>query len=183
MPVSNKIPWEAVVLFLLGAAPLSAATLTWDPNANGSLTDGSNIWDTTSGVWWTGAADQAWLNANNDTAQFGTGTGGIAPFTVTLTEPIQVGGLTFQNQSYTVAGNTLTWGGATATVTTNANGAISSAIAGSALLAKQGPGTLSLDWPGTTRAGGTNDQSRDILSVHECRRRQFAGNRLGTLST
>ena len=77
---------------------------------------------------------------------------------MTLAEPIQVGGLIFQNQNYTIAGNTLTFGGATATVTTNANATIGSAIAGSALLIKQGPGTLTLTGQNTSAGGMTIGQ-------------------------
>ena len=158
--VSAALRAAAVPMLLLLALPLQAATLDWDPNADGSLSDASGNWDTAIGNWWTGAADQAWNNGNNDTAQFGTGAGGVAPFTATLAEPIQVGGLIFQNQSYSIAGNTLTLGGATAPITANVNATISSAIAGSALLVKQGPGTLALAGLNTSSGGRRSAKER-----------------------
>jgi fibronectin-binding autotransporter adhesin len=82
-----------------------AANLYWD-NVAGSGTGGSGDWDTTSAFWsTTSAGTDAGVGAFSlgDTAFF-TGTAG----TVTLTEPITIGGLVFSGADFTVTGNTLT---------------------------------------------------------------------------
>ena len=71
--------------------------------------------DTTSLIWFNGSTFQAWNNATFDNGVFG-GTVG----TVTVGTPINVHNLTFSVNGYSVVGSTLTLGGATPTVTTNA---------------------------------------------------------------
>ena len=88
------------------------------PRAPGGVSGGTaGDWDNTLGEntlnWDQGAglAHVAWVNASLNTAVFG-GTAG----TVTLTDPISVGGLTFlSNSGYTIAAGTegLTFGAAT----------------------------------------------------------------------
>ena len=116
--------------------------------------DGGGTWDTISSNWWNGTASVPWNNAANDVATFGNING--AAGTVTLGTGITVGGITFNLAtagSYTIAGDTLTLGGATTPITANVNGTISSVIAGPAVLVKQGPGTLTLTGLNTFNAG------------------------------
>jgi fibronectin-binding autotransporter adhesin len=99
---------------ILGLLPLlladtSAAIYTWDPLGNGSLSDGSGTWDNVTAVWWSGAADTAWPGIG--TAQFGTGSGGTNPYTVTVAPGgVSASGVIFQNQSYTLTGDVLNLG-------------------------------------------------------------------------
>ena len=95
-------------------------------------------WDTTSLIWFNGSTFQAWNNAAFDNGVFG-GTVG----TVTVGTPINVHNLTFSANGYSVVGSTLTLGGVTPTVTTNAGvtATIGSAVSGSAGLTKAGTGT------------------------------------------
>ncbi len=113
-------------------------------SGNGVAYGGSGTWDTTIQNWdqGSGLPYVGWNNANNDTAIFG-GT----PGTVTLGAPITVGGLDFDTSGYTLASNTLTFGGAG--VITNFMSAgtttISSTLAGSAPITLFGAGTLVLN--------------------------------------
>ncbi len=106
--------WSRVALLALLAlsVPVSAANRNWDPSKLGAAgSDGLGNWDTSSTLWWNGAADVAWVNANNDRAIIGNG--GTAG-TITLTTPITVGGFTFNTTasgSYTITGSTLTFSG------------------------------------------------------------------------
>ena len=120
----------------------NAALVYWDSDANGTGNTtagaglgGSGSWNnSTSGSpllnWWpgTGTTDQSWVNANNDTAVF-VGTAG----TVTLTDAITAGGLTFSTAGYVISGGTLTLNetapGA-AVLSVGANATISSVLAG-----------------------------------------------------
>lgn len=96
----------------IGVSQSPAALIYWDNDAtaggNSALTGaglgGTGAWDTTSSKWWNLASDNAWNNSNLDTAVF-WGTAG----TVTLGEPITVGGVSFNTTAYSlVATNTLT---------------------------------------------------------------------------
>ena len=121
------------LLLDLAAVPAAAQNFHWDggtvnggnpaANANG----GTGTWNTTITNWdtaATGGASTAWVNGNNN-AFFG-GTGG----TVTLGVPVTAQNVTFTVGGYTLAGNTLTLGGTTPTIT--GTGTISSVIAGTA---------------------------------------------------
>ncbi len=106
-----------LALFGFPAFSFAASTLTWDADGTaGGATGGSGNWDTTSTFWNKSGTMVSWINASNDIALF-AGTAG----TVTLTEAITTGGITFNTDGYTLAGNgnTLTLGG-NVTVT-NAN--------------------------------------------------------------
>lgn len=124
---------------------MSAAPLYWDPGATGGTsTGGTGNWDTSSALWFNGASDIAWVNANNDDAFF-TNTAG----TVTLVQSISAGDIYFTNvignylitnatgvETLTLANGTVDTGGSTNTI-----GAI---LAGSFTLNKNGAGTLVL---------------------------------------
>ncbi len=129
-------------------APFASAqtTYNWDAGVTGGPNDGSGTWSLTGSNWWTGASDVPWPNTSSYAAQFGAGSGGATAYSVTLgTAGVTAGGITFQNQAYTLTGSTLTLGGSTPTVTVNASaGTIASVIAGTAGLTKNGAGTLTL---------------------------------------
>ena len=132
----------AIAATMALAVSARATVLDWDPAGNQSNSGGPGAWDLTSSFWHNGAAvaDQVWVNANLDTAQFG-GTGGI----VTLSTGISAGGLNFNVDGMTVTGNTLTLGGATAVnVTAGATATISSTLAGNSGALVTGSGTLVL---------------------------------------
>ncbi|MFA7344272.1 MAG: autotransporter-associated beta strand repeat-containing protein [Terrimicrobiaceae bacterium] len=162
-PLKRGLFWMAAVAAAFILAPFSqAASLTWDNSGTNPTapTDGfSSLWDTTAAVWSNAATDAAWVNANNDIAAFGSNNG--AAGTVNLGSAITAGGITFNaatSGNYTIAGGTgpftLTLAGATPTITTNVNAAISAVIAGSAGLTKSGAGLLTLSGS-NTYTGGT----------------------------
>ena len=152
---------------LAGVSGARAAILDWDPLGNQTNSGGLGAWDQLIGnlVWNddNSAPDLAWVNANLDTARFGTAGG-----TVTLGEAISAGGLTFDASGYDITGaSTLTLGGATPTVTvTNVTdtATITSTLAGTAGLTKSGNGTLVL---AGNNAGltGTVSVNQGILSI------------------
>ncbi len=136
---------------LLAVAQGKAASLTWDiaPGDGAAITGGSGIWTDLAGNWNTGAGDANWSNANPDSAIFGDVAG-----TVSLGGPITVGGITFNSAGYIVQSNTLTLGGATPTITANADATISSLLAGTTGITKAGTGNLTLANTGNTFSGG-----------------------------
>jgi fibronectin-binding autotransporter adhesin len=153
------------VFGLIGALslqPAAANTYTWDSGGNygSGPTDGAGAWNVTGSNWYgLGPSDQAWVNANNDTAVFGVGSGGSAAEAVSISTVgtgIQAGGVTFNNQNYTLSSSTLTLGGATPNVTVNAAAAtINSVLAGSAGMVKSGTGLLTLGGANPGFNGGT----------------------------
>jgi len=151
-----RAPVIATALMAMASPAFSQSTLTWDSSGTNAANpvDGAGTWDTTTALWSNGASDSAWNNANNDIAIFGANNG--AAGTVTLGAGITAGGVTFNapgSGNYVIDSDTLTLTG-TATVTTNVDGTINSAIAGSAGLTKAGAGTLVLGGV-NTYTGGT----------------------------
>ncbi len=120
---------------LTTVAPLD---ITWD---NGAATA---LWNT-SDANWSGAT---WNNAMLDNAIFGAA--GIG--TVTLTGPITVGNIVFNNPGYTLAANTLNL--SNSTLHAAANATISSVLAGTTGMTKSGAGMLTLTGVNTF-SGGT----------------------------
>jgi fibronectin-binding autotransporter adhesin len=108
-----------------------AATLTWDTNDSATSTaakDGAGTWNTTTTEFFNGSGDLAWVNANNDTAQFGAGGAGAL---VTLTA-VTAGGVSLTNATYTLTGGTLTLAGATPFLGNSAAAIVNSAVVASA---------------------------------------------------
>lgn len=145
----------APLLALLFLPSLSwAATLFWDADGTfGGGTGGSGNWNTTSLFWTNSTAMQAWTNATNDVASFG-GTAG----TVTLTEAVTAGGLTFSVDGYTLAGNgnTLTLGGNVIVTNAGTHALIQSSITMAAGLSFSGSGALTFDTAYSIAGGGFN---------------------------
>ncbi len=144
------------------ATPAAAqTTYNWDAGITGGPNDGSGTWSLTSNNWWTGSSDVLWPNTTSYAAQFGSGSGGTSAYSVALDPAgVTAGGVTFQNQAYTLTGSTLTLGG-TPTVTVNAGvGTINSVITGGGGLTKAGNGTLVLgginSYTGATVVSGGN---------------------------
>lgn len=146
LPTSRRFYACGLLAFAALSSTLRADTLTWDSsglNPNAPV-DGAGAWDTTSALWSNGTVDSIWNNAGNDIAVFGSSNGAAGTVTV---DTITAGGLTFNaatSGSYLLSGGTLTLGGSTPTITTNANAEISSAIAGTTGLTKAGSGVLTL---------------------------------------
>jgi autotransporter-associated beta strand protein len=132
--------------------PITVAALdvSWD---NGAATGNWNSSDAN----WTGAA---WNNTTLDSAVFGTT--GIG--TVTLTEAITAGNITFNNPGYTIAGGTLSLSNSTINVAEGAT--ISSVLAGTTGMTKAGAGILSLTGVSTYSGGTTiNDGTLSLESA------------------
>jgi autotransporter-associated beta strand protein len=152
------------------APQAKAANLYWDndaDSANNSISTGAGLggtgsWDTSAAKWFDGTNGLAWTNSSQDVAYF-TGTAG----TVTLTEPITIGGLVFSGTDFTVAGQTLTLAsgsGAPAISLTNGNTAtISSVVAGTNGFIKTGNGLLRLTNGSNTYSGTTTIEGGSLL--------------------
>ena len=160
----------AIAILGLAGGPANAAARYWDggttdivTNGDGASDGGAGTWDTTILNWDQGAEPHAaWVNANNDTAVFGGAAG-----TVTLAEPISVGGLQFSAAGYTITGDTLNFAaantitaGATATIESGITGSPAVSIAGGALtFAPTSAGvtldTVSMQSATTITLGGT----------------------------
>lgn len=138
---------------------------------------GSGDWDTTS-LNWQRSILSAWTNTNNDTAYFWDNPGAVS-----LTEPITIGGLSFNIPGYLIANNTLALG-KDAVLDMPVAGSVTntSPIAGSFGLEKTGQGrvvlggadsytgrtlvaggTLALHGDGTSRSGAiTNNATLEL---------------------
>ncbi|MBM0106341.1 autotransporter outer membrane beta-barrel domain-containing protein [Steroidobacter sp. S1-65] len=148
----------AVLAGLFGVQATShAADRYWDINRTLPGLGGAGTWDLSTTFW--GADDDgvtgpyaAWSNAALDDAYF-TGTGGA----ITLNTPITAHSLFFTANGYSLTGSTLTLAGVNPTITTNSNVtvSISSALAGTAGLIKNGAGALILTGTNTFSGGIT----------------------------
>ncbi len=137
-----------VTVGLAGMTLGSASTLYWDGgDANGAngANGGAGTWNVSTLNWYPGAGivDQAWVNANNDTAIF-AGTGGA----VSLGAPVTAGNLTFNSSGYVLDNaNALTLAGTgngRVTVASGVSTTVNSTVAGTVGLTAVGPGTLIL---------------------------------------
>jgi autotransporter-associated beta strand protein len=144
------------VSFAMSLTAAHAASLTWD--GNGATTPnpdgGAGTWDmNTTANWWDGASNVVWPNAGTDNDAVFANTAG----TVTLAGGVTANDLTFSSTGYLIESNTLTLNGATPTITTDpgVSATISSIVAGSAGLVKNGTGTLTLSGATNTYTGNT----------------------------
>jgi autotransporter-associated beta strand protein len=135
--------------FTLWSFDVKAANLVWDRDGvTGGATGGTGNWDTTSLFWDNAGTMESWINAFNY-AYFG-GTAGV----VTVTEPVQAGGLVFTTSGYRLTEGTITLAAPAGTnspvIAVNNNGfgtngaTISSILAGTSGFTKTGNGTLRL---------------------------------------
>ena len=142
-PLGPQFCAQLLAIFVLPSLVLAASSLTWDADGTaGGSTGGTGNWNTTSTFWNKSGVMQAWINANSDLAIFG-GTAG----TVTLTEAITAGGLTFNTDGYTLAGNgnTLTLGGSVVVTNANTLALIQSNLTLNAATGFTGSGNLTFD--------------------------------------
>ncbi len=148
-------------IYYFNRLPAPAGTLYWDNDgvaagsyiSTGAGIGGSGTWNTTALKWYNGSSDIPWVNGND--AVF-WGTAG----TVTLAAGQSVNSVTFKRNGYLLTASTLTLAGPSITVDSGVAATISSTVAGSAGMAKNGSGTLNLthsnDYTGgTTINGGT----------------------------
>jgi fibronectin-binding autotransporter adhesin len=162
----------ALLLLISISMTLRASELYWDADGTAAGNDptsglglgGSSNWDQITPLWFNGAGDIIWTNANSDDAIF-SGTAG----TVTLTENINAGNVYFTN----VTGNyvltnatgveTLTVAG---TIDTGGSDAIIGAqIANSTTLTKSGNATLHLPVDSSATLTGQVNVNQGALSI------------------
>lgn len=155
----HSIPHHRTLVFVLMLATLAmpdrlsaASSLTWDADGTaGGGTGGTGTWSTSAALWNKSGTMVSWVNANSDIAIFG-GTAG----TVTLGEAITAGGLTFNSDGYTLAGNgnTLTLGGSVTVTTANQLALIQANLALAAATTFTGAGNLTFDSGYNITGGG-----------------------------
>ncbi|MBN8419890.1 MAG: autotransporter-associated beta strand repeat-containing protein [Verrucomicrobia bacterium] len=148
---ASKLIVRLFIAFALPGLAVAASSLTWDADGTaGGNAGGTGTWNTTSTFWNLSNVMKAWSNASSDIAIFG-GTAG----TVTLTEAITAGGLTFNTDGYTIAGNgnMLTLGGSVTVTNASTLAVIQSELTLSANTAFTGSGNLTLD-TASSIAGG-----------------------------
>jgi fibronectin-binding autotransporter adhesin len=154
----RSVPIAIASLFLLSTAA-NAANYTWDSDGVDPPSDGAGNWDPVGGTNWSdGVTLGPWGNTTNDIAIFGVANGAAGTINV---GSVIANGITFNppgSGSYTLTGGTITLGGTSPTITSNAAAAINSTIAGASSLIKAGAGTLNLSgnntYTGTTRIDG-----------------------------
>jgi fibronectin-binding autotransporter adhesin len=152
----SSLPLLFVVL-LFAALPSStfAQTLFWDPDGATVGTSVSGNWDTTTPNWTAtmdSGANSVW--AQGSLANFGV----AANYTVTLTQPITIAGVTVSGSAgvLTIAGtspNNLTLGNSVTFDTGARTSIVSAPIMGTFDLTKAGTGNLTLSAPNTYSAG------------------------------
>ena len=138
---------------LLAISHSQAVTGTWSGSTTGT-------WNTTATNWTiSGGGTDPWDSTNGPTndAIFS-----LASLNATVSGTVYTNGITFNN-SGTVSGGTITLGGTTPTITTNANATISSTLIGSAGLVKTGNSTLTLQGTGITYSGATTVNQGTLL--------------------
>jgi autotransporter-associated beta strand protein len=150
----------------------AAATYTWDAGTGNGAGDGSNVWSTSSAMWWQGSApDINWTSSGTDSAVFGNG--GTGPYTVTVSGTVGVGGIVFNPGSmYGITSGSIALRGNNPTITMNAtSGSIGSALTGSGGLLTNGTGVLYLSnssnsfTGGVTVGGGVLDFTSSALNT------------------
>lgn len=168
----------SVLTVLCTGSLARGASINWDitPGTIGSgdstITGGTGAWNLLNGNWSVdgGVTDFAWSNVINafDTAVFG-GTAG----TVTVSGPIDLGGITFSSAGYTVTGSTLSFGTSTGVIDTSAVGTagitnVSSALTGTDGLTLNANGDLSASGGGSAgllQISGTNTGLSGGISI------------------
>lgn len=157
------------VLVVFAAMSLHGADLTWDGSTSTpGLQDDAGAWNTTDLNRWyntTTSAYQVWSNAVPDFAIFGAGSG--AAGSVSLATPITASGLRFDaagSGAYTLTGSTLTLAG-TPVVTANVDATLSSILAGTSGMTKEGAGNLKLAGSASNTLTGTTTINAGTLTL------------------
>jgi autotransporter-associated beta strand protein len=155
--LTNRLLMRSALVAGLFASQAIAATFEWDASGGDSPDDGPGAWNPTGGTnWWNTGASQygPWGNTTADTAVFGMGAGEAGTLTV---GQVTANKITFNapgSGSYTLAGGTLTLGGASPTLTANSDARIDSTISSTAANAFiRGAGTLTLGGTATFTGG------------------------------
>jgi hypothetical protein len=164
----NATALIAAAAMLAGFESAKASVLTWDVNGTspGAPQDGAGTWDTATPIWSNGSSDNIWNNANNDTAVFGAANGAAGVVAVTA-GGVTVGGITFDaagSGTYNVgsSGGAITFGALTDAITMNANGTLSTVLAGSGQVTIGGSGILAILNGANTYVGGTTLSSTTV---------------------
>lgn len=150
---SAPASFAAGVLIITTADTASSATYTWDITpgtagaGNGTITGGVGNWTASNANWTQDGGNNNVVWPNNalppDDAIF-QGTGGAV-----TQSGIFVHNITFATAGYSVTAGTLTFGGTTPKITATADATISSIMAGTAGLTKDGAGVLSVSTKAT----------------------------------
>lgn len=146
----------AILLLAAFSCSIHAQVLFWDPNGSTAGTSVSGNWDTITPNW-TATVDSG---ANSVWTQGGFATFGVdANYTVTLTQPITIGGVTVSGSAgvLTIAGtspNNLSLGNSLIFDTGARTSIVSAPIIGAFDLTKAGTGNLTLS-AANTYSGGT----------------------------
>ncbi len=137
----SLIAWSACALTFGTTQSTLAATGTWTGSP-------AAIWDT-SATNWTGVTDPAWDGSNGplNVALFNS-----ASATPAVSGTVFANGITFSDNA-TVSGGIITLEGTMPTITTTADAAIGSTLAGSVGLTKAGAGVLVLSAENTLTGG------------------------------
>ncbi|MCE9589610.1 MAG: autotransporter-associated beta strand repeat-containing protein, partial [Planctomycetes bacterium] len=157
----------------------------WDPDGTGSVSGGTNNWNTTNNFWSTTSTGSGWTAWRNS----GTGAADVANFisgsgTLTLTTGITVRGLLFSSGPYLVTGNTLTLSntgsgsvaGGEVQVTGSNSAEIASILAGTAGMIKSGTGTLTLSGASANTYTGTTSVNGGVLALNKTGVNAIIGN-------
>jgi fibronectin-binding autotransporter adhesin len=151
----------ASAIWLAATSAVCGANLTWDPaQSGGTAVGGGGAWNAAPD-WWSGTGDQAWNNANADTAVF-TGLAG----SVMLGSSQSVGGIIFASTGgYALTGSSIALAGASPAIAiTSGSDSIASVISGSAALSIQAGSGLLVLAASNNYTGGTSLNS-GTLSV------------------
>jgi autotransporter-associated beta strand protein len=143
-PALSFVQTSIILAIVAVSFSLHAADRWWDGTSNtgagnGISDGGTGTWDVATTNWDNGTDHVAWVNANNDAANFGAAGG-----TVTLGAAITANALTLNGGTYIITANTLTLAGTAPSITNSANVTISSTLAGASGLIKAGAGTLTV---------------------------------------
>ncbi len=152
-----RLRWMLLLGVMLGGLSSQAqTTVHWDTNGNTAGAGGSspsNSWSTNNGAgnrnWSTSSAGTAstssWTNGNY--AVFSAGTDATGSYTVTVSNTINVGGITVEEGNPTITSGVLNFTGTSPYVDVVSGSTITfnSQLSGSSGLAKNGAGTMILN--------------------------------------
>jgi autotransporter-associated beta strand protein len=141
-------------------------TYIWQTSGTSPLTDGAGTWSMTGTNWYSvsGNSFGAPGNTTSDADIFGVNNG--AAGTITVSGSVTANSITFNQPgsgNYTLTSGTIGLGGATPTITVNANATIGSTLAGTGGVTVNGAGVLTLT--GSNAYTGTTTVSLGTLTL------------------